>query len=84
MTTRYQLTSAIDRLHKEADDIRLCIGLGDNSDDQHAALDTILDQIDRLNAKLADHDIRQAQWRAYHVAGLIRYHARMRGRKQSA
>ena len=84
MTTRSQLTSAINRLQIEADNIRLCIGLGDNSDDQHAALDTILDQIDRLTIKLADHDKRQAQWRAYHVAGLIRYHARMRTRKQPA
>ena len=84
MTTRSQLTSAINRLQIEADNIRLCIGLGDNSDDQHAALDTILDQIDRLTIKLADHDKRQAQWRAYHVAGLIRYHARARAQKQPA
>ena len=84
MTTRTQITTAIDRLHKEADDLRLCIGLGDDSVDQQDALDVILDQIDRIEVKLADHDIRQAQWRAYHIAGILRYRARLNGMRQTA
>lgn len=76
MKTRAQLTNAIDRLHKQADDLRLCIGLG--ADDDYEALDDALAKIDRLEAKLADHDARQAVWRARHIAGLINYRARMK------
>lgn len=69
MKTRQQLTNAIDRLHKQADDLRLCIGLG--ADDDYEALDDVLARIDRLEA-------RQAVWRARHIAGLINYRARMK------
>jgi len=79
MKTRTQLTQAIDRLYKQADDLRLCIGLGDDGIDQQDTLDAILARIDRLQARLADHDTRQAQWRAYHVRGLTRYILKARG-----
>lgn len=79
MKTRTQLTSAIDRLYKQADDLRLCIGLGDDGIDQQDELDVILARIDRLTVQLADHDARQAIWRANHVRGLTRYILKARG-----
>lgn len=79
MKSRKQLTQALGRAYRQADAIRLCIGLGDSSEDQYDALDTILDKIETLNQSIADHDRRQAVWRSNHVRGLLRYCQEKRG-----
>jgi hypothetical protein len=73
MKSRQQLHLALARAYHKCDDLRLCIGLGDDTEDQYEALDLILDRIDRLTTAIADHDARQAQWRANHITGILKY-----------
>lgn len=79
MKSRKQLTQALNRAYHQADAIRLCMGLGETDEAQYDALDAILDKIESLNQQIADHDARQAQWRAYHSRQLLSYCRAKRG-----